>query len=38
VAAVPQPVADHSAELALLGLTALVGFVLAHRRFGRTPG
>ena len=38
VAAVPQPVANHSAELALLGLTALVGFVLAHRRIGRTPG
>ena len=38
VAAVPQPVADHAAELALLGLTALVGFVLAHRRIGRTPG
>jgi len=38
VAAVPQPVPDHSAELAFLGLTALVGFALTHRRFGRTPG
>jgi plastocyanin len=38
VTAVPPAGADHAAELALLGLTALVAFVLAHRRFGRTPG
>jgi plastocyanin len=38
VPAFPAPAADHSAELALLALAALTGFVLAHRRFGRTPG
>ena len=38
VAAVPPSVSEHSAELAILALAALVGVVLAQRRFGRLPG